>query len=118
MVYQLQNRSNQRQAIATHLRRAAEKLRLYRLAANVLQIFARTSRFRDNYYSNGATVSLPIATQDIAELVVYAMHMEPKQSIVLLMGLRKRACCCWSYSRRSWCKGICSSNGIANDRSC
>jgi DNA polymerase V len=63
-----------REAIATHLSRAAEKLRLNRLTANVLQIFAHTSRFRDNYYTNGVTVSLPIATQDTAELLIYAMH--------------------------------------------
>jgi DNA polymerase V len=62
-----------REAIATHLSRAAEKLRVYRLTANVLQIFAHTSRFRDNYYSNGVTVSLPVATQDTAELLFYAM---------------------------------------------
>jgi DNA polymerase V len=63
-----------KEAIATHLSRAAEKLRLYRLTANVLQVFAHTSRFRDNYYSNGVTISLPLATQDTAELLFYAMH--------------------------------------------
>jgi DNA polymerase V len=62
-----------REAIATHLSRAAEKLRHYRLTANVLQIFAHTSRFRDNYYTNGVTVSLPVATQDTTELLFYAM---------------------------------------------
>jgi DNA polymerase V len=63
-----------KEAIATHLSRAAEKLRLYRLTANVLQVFAHTSRFRDNYYSNGVTVSLPVATQNTAELLFYALH--------------------------------------------
>ena len=63
-----------KEAIATHLSRAAEKLRLYRLTTNVLQVFALTSRFHDNYYSNGVTVSLPVATQDTAELLVYALH--------------------------------------------
>jgi DNA polymerase V len=63
-----------KEAIATHLSRAAEKLRLYRLTANVLQVFAHTSRFRDNYYSNGVTISLPVATQDTAELLFFAMH--------------------------------------------
>ncbi|MCG9890646.1 MAG: hypothetical protein MH252_06200 [Thermosynechococcaceae cyanobacterium MS004] len=53
-----------KEAIATHLSRAAEKLGLYRLTANVLQDFAHTSRFRDNYFSNGVTISLPVATQD------------------------------------------------------
>ena len=63
-----------KEAIATHLSRAAEKLRLYRLTANVLQVFALTSRFHDNYYSNGVTVSLPVATQDTAELLFYALQ--------------------------------------------
>jgi DNA polymerase V len=62
-----------KEAIATHLSRAAEKLRLYQLTANVLQVFAHTSRFRDNYYTNGVTISLPVATQDTAELLFYAM---------------------------------------------
>jgi DNA polymerase V len=56
------------------LSRAAEKLRLYRLTANVLQVFAHTSRFRDNYYSNGVTISLPVAIQDIRELLFYTMY--------------------------------------------
>jgi DNA polymerase V len=63
-----------KEAIATHLSRAAEKLRLYRLTANVLQVFAHTSRFCDNYYSDGVTISLPVATQDTRELLFYAMH--------------------------------------------
>jgi DNA polymerase V len=61
------------EAIATYVSRAAEKLRLYRLTANVLQIFALTSRFKETYYSNEVTVSLPVATQDTAELLFYAM---------------------------------------------
>jgi DNA polymerase V len=40
----------------------------------VLEVFAHTSRFRNNYYSNGVTISLPVATQDTAELLFYAMH--------------------------------------------
>ncbi len=63
-----------REAIVTHLSRAAEKLRLYQLMANVLQVFAHSSRFRDNYYSNGVTITLPIATQDTTELLFYALR--------------------------------------------
>ena len=63
-----------KEAVATHLSRAAEKLRLYRLTANVLQVFVLTSRFREDYYSNSATVSLPMATQDTAELLFYALY--------------------------------------------
>ncbi|MCG9890183.1 MAG: DUF4113 domain-containing protein [Thermosynechococcaceae cyanobacterium MS004] len=60
--------------IATHLSRAAEKLRLYRLTANMLQVFVHTSRFRDNYFSNGVTIPLSVATQDTGELLFFAMH--------------------------------------------
>jgi DNA polymerase V len=63
-----------KEAIATHLSSAAQKLRLYRLTANVLQIFAHTSRFRDNYHSNSVTISLPVATQDTRKLLSFAMH--------------------------------------------
>jgi DNA polymerase V len=63
-----------KEAIATHLSRAAEKLRLYHLVANVLQVFAHTSRFRENSYSNGVTLTLSIATQDTAELLFYALR--------------------------------------------
>jgi DNA polymerase V len=62
------------EAIATHLSRAAEKLRFYRLTVNILQVFAHTSRFRDNYYSNSVTISLPVATQDTTELLFHAMR--------------------------------------------
>jgi DNA polymerase V len=63
-----------KEAIATYLSRAAEKLRLYRLTVNILQVFAHTSRFRDNYYSNSVTISLPVATQDTTELLFHAMR--------------------------------------------
>ena len=63
-----------KEAIATHLGRSAEKLRQYRLSANVPQVFVHTSRFRDNYYSNGVTISLPAAIQNTGELLLYAMR--------------------------------------------
>jgi DNA polymerase V len=63
-----------KEAISTHLSCAAEKLRRYGLTTHVLQVFAHTSRFRDNYYSNGVTVSLPVATQNTAELLFYGLH--------------------------------------------
>ncbi len=40
----------------------------------MLQVFTHTSRFRDNYYSNLVTISLPIASQDTRELLFFAMH--------------------------------------------
>jgi DNA polymerase V len=63
-----------KEAIATHLSCASEKLRRYGLTTTVLQVFAHTSRFRDNYYSNGVTVSLPVATQNTAELLLYGLQ--------------------------------------------
>jgi DNA polymerase V len=63
-----------KEAIATHLSCAAEKLRFYRLTVTVLQVFAHTSRFRDDYYSNSVTISLPRATQNTTELLFYAIR--------------------------------------------
>jgi DNA polymerase V len=63
-----------KEAIATHLSHAAEKLRFYRLTVTVLQVFAHTSRFRDNYYSNSATISLSMATQNTADLLFHAIR--------------------------------------------
>jgi DNA polymerase V len=86
-----------KEAVATHLSRAAEKLRLYRLMANVLQVFVLTSRFKEDYYSNSATVSLPVATQDTAELLFYALYsteqifrpeLQFKKAGVLLLELQ------------------------------
>jgi DNA polymerase V len=64
-----------KEAIATYVSRAAEKLRLYHLTANILQVFAHTNRFKkDDYYSNGTTITLPLATQDTRELVFFALR--------------------------------------------
>ncbi len=62
-----------KEAIATYTSRAAEKLRQYQLAAGVLNVFARTSRFGDAPYSDTVVASLPIATSDTAELLHYAL---------------------------------------------
>lgn len=63
-----------KEAIATYISRAAEKLRSHRLTAGVLQVYARSSRFKQDYYSDRATMSLPAATQDTRELLVYALQ--------------------------------------------
>jgi DNA polymerase V len=63
-----------KEAIATYVSRAAEKLRHYHLTANILQVFAHTSRFKDDYYSNGTTITLPMSTQDTRELVFFALR--------------------------------------------
>jgi DNA polymerase V len=64
-----------REAVATYMTRAAEKLRRSHVAAGVLTVFLMTSRFRDEpQYTNSVTMPLPVATQDTAELIRYALR--------------------------------------------
>jgi DNA polymerase V len=64
-----------REAVATYMTRAAEKLRRHHMAAGVSTVFLMTSRFRDEpQYSNSVTMPLPVATQDTAELIRYALR--------------------------------------------
>lgn len=63
-----------KEAIATYISRAAEKLRLYQLSAGVLQVFARSNRFKEDYYSESVTLSLPNPTQDTRMLMLCALQ--------------------------------------------
>lgn len=55
--------------------RAAEKLRRHHRAAGVLTVFLMTNRFTDEpQYSYSVTIPLPVATQDTAELIQYALR--------------------------------------------
>jgi DNA polymerase V len=64
-----------REAMATYTTRAAEKLRRAQRAAGVLTVFLTTNRFTDEpQYANSATLPLPVATQDTAELIRYALR--------------------------------------------
>jgi DNA polymerase V len=64
-----------REAVATYMTRAAEKLRRHHVAAGVLTVFLMTNRFADEpQYSNSVTMSLSVATQDTAELIGYALR--------------------------------------------
>ena len=64
-----------REAVATYTTRAAEKLRRHRVAAGVVTVFLMTSRFTEEpQYSNSVTMPLPVATQDTAELIRYALR--------------------------------------------
>jgi DNA polymerase V len=64
-----------REAMATYMTRAAEKLRRHHVAAGVLTIFLMTSRFTEEpQYANSVTIPLPVATQDTAELIGYALR--------------------------------------------
>src|SRR3989442_2217991 len=64
-----------REAVATYTTRAAEKLRRHHVAAGVLTVFLMTNRFADEpQYANSVTIPLPVATQDTAELIGYALR--------------------------------------------
>jgi DNA polymerase V len=64
-----------REAVATYTTRAAEKLRKAQRAAGVLTVFLTTNRFADEpQYANSVTIPLPVATQDTAELIRYALR--------------------------------------------
>jgi len=64
-----------REAVATYMTRAAEKLRRHHVAARVVTVFLTTNRFRDEpQYTKSATMPLPVATQDTAELIRYALQ--------------------------------------------
>ncbi len=64
-----------RQAVATYVVRAAEKLRRQRQLAGALTVFARTSPFADGFYSQAASVRLPLASQDTAVLLAAALPL-------------------------------------------
>jgi DNA polymerase V len=64
-----------REAVATYTTRAAEKLRGAHLAAGVVTVFLETNRFADEpQYAKSVTIPLPVATQDTAELIMYALQ--------------------------------------------
>src|SRR5215510_4143748 len=64
-----------REAVATYMTRTAEKLRRHNVAAGVLTVFLMTNRYTDEpQYSNSVTMPLPVATQDTAELIRYALR--------------------------------------------
>ena len=64
-----------REAVATYTTRAAEKLRRAQRAAGVLTVFLTTNHFADEpQYANNVTIPLPVATQDTAELIRYALR--------------------------------------------
>lgn len=64
------------EAVASHMSRAAEKMRSQELATANIIVFVETNRFKpqDPQYSNSQTVNLPIATSDTGRLVAAAMQ--------------------------------------------
>jgi len=85
-----------KEAIATYTHRAAEKLRKQKQSANVITVFARTSPFNDDFYSNSATLEMPVATNNTVELLrasskliecIYRQGESFKKGGVILTGL-------------------------------
>ncbi len=65
-----------REAIATYLSRAAEKLRRQHQRAGAITVFVRSSPFNGTrLYANAATVSLPLASNDTAVLLAAALPL-------------------------------------------
>lgn len=65
-----------RQAIATYLVRAAEKLRQQRQLAGAITVFVRSSPFDGtSLYSRAATATLPLASNDTAVLLAAALPL-------------------------------------------
>jgi DNA polymerase V len=65
-----------REAIATYTSSAAAKLRRRGLAAGLLTVFLSTNRFKPEkpQYHNAIRLSLPVVTNDTAELLSYALR--------------------------------------------
>lgn len=66
-----------REAVATFITRAAEKLRRHRLAAGAVTVFINTNRFSktDEQYSNSATRELAFPTDTTQELLGHALAL-------------------------------------------
>jgi len=65
-----------REAIATYLSRAAEKLRRQRQRAGAVTVFVRSSPFNGTrFYSNAATVVLPLPSNDTAVLLAAVLPL-------------------------------------------
>lgn len=65
-----------KEAIATYLSRAAEKLRRQRQRTGTITLFVRSSPFNGtSFYSNSATVSLLLASNDTAVLLQAALPL-------------------------------------------
>jgi len=87
-----------REAVATYLSRAAEKLRRQRQRAGAITVFVRSSPFNGTrFYANAATVALPVASSDTAVLLgavlplverLFRPHKPLQKAGVLLQDLQ------------------------------
>lgn len=72
----IRSREELRQAVATYLSRAAEKLRRQRQLCGCVTVFVRSSPFDgSSFYSNAATVSLATASNDTGVLLSAALPL-------------------------------------------
>lgn len=70
------SRQELRQAVATYMSRAAEKLRRQRQRAGAISVFVRSSPFDGtSFYSNAATVALPLPSNDTGVLLAAALPL-------------------------------------------
>jgi DNA polymerase V len=68
-------KSDIREAVANHVYRGTEKLRLQKSAANLLSVFLRTNPYKDTpQYHNGVQIQLPVPTDHTPEMLDYAMR--------------------------------------------
>jgi DNA polymerase V len=97
----IDNREQLREAVATYMSRAAEKLRRQGQRAGALTVFVRSSPFNGtSFYANAATVRLPLASDDTAVLLAAALpladalfkpHKPLQKAGVVLQELQDRA---------------------------
>ena len=72
----VRSREELRQAVATYLARAAEKLRRQRQLTSCVTVFVRSSPFDgSSFYSNAATVQLATASNDTGVLLTAALPL-------------------------------------------
>jgi DNA polymerase V len=64
-----------REAVATYVARAAEKLRRQRQRAAALTVFTRTSPFAPGFYANAASIRLDLPSNDTAVLLQAALPL-------------------------------------------
>lgn len=85
-----------KEATASYVARAGEKLREQKLAAGAMTIFVTTSRFIKNRYFNSRTVEFAVSTNDTTELIraallsietLYRRNCQFKKCGVILTGL-------------------------------
>ncbi len=62
-----------KEAVASYVSRAGERLRSQKLAAGVMTVFVTTSRFIKNKYFNSCSVELEVPTNDTTELIRTAL---------------------------------------------